>query len=78
MSKENQILITNNMTKMNVEEINEMFNSGMFNEIVKGFIAMVMVENGYSNGVVRKMISNLACILDEVTAKEARDFYKNL
>lgn len=78
MTIEEQIALTNNMIGKSKEEINEMFNSGRFNEIVKGFIAIAMVENEYSSKTVKKTIRNIDYIFDEVSAEEARKFYENL
>ena len=78
MTIEEQIALTNNMIGKSNEEINEMFNSGRFNEIVKGFIAIAMVENEYSSKTVKEAIRNIDYIFDEVSAEEARKFYKSL
>ena len=78
MTIEEQIALTNNMIGKSNEEINEMFNSGRFNEIVKGFIAIAMVENEYSSKTGKKTIRNIDYIFDEVSAEEARKFYENL
>lgn len=78
MTIEEQIALTNNMIGKSKEDINEMFNSGRFNEIVKGFIAIAMVENEHSSQTVKEAIGNMDYIFDEVSAEEARKFYKSL
>lgn len=78
MTIEEQIALTNNMIGKSKEEINVMFNSGKFNEIVKGFIAIAMVENEHSSQTVKEAIRNMDYIFDEVSAEEARKFYENM
>jgi len=62
------------------EEINEMFNSGMFNEIVLGAIAITMQNMQHFN---KSDIEETICeckegTFDQYTAQQCRDAYKKL
>lgn len=77
-SREKHVALMKNMFSKSEEEINEMFNSGMFNEIVKGFTAMLLSEGGLSDEAIKEKIRAMDGLFDEVTAGEARKFYKSL
>lgn len=52
------------------EEINELANSGMFNEIIKGYCILAMKRAGYTNEDIKKLDFN--SLFDEILASEAR------
>ena len=54
------------------EEINEMYNSGMFNDITKGFLILVLENLGYGNKDIAHAVSELKNCHDTYTAGEAR------
>ncbi len=54
-----------NMINKTPEQIDEMCNTGMFNEIIKGYVQMVVDGKG-----------SIDQLLDEVTAGEARQYYR--
>lgn len=78
MTREEHSILMKNMFGKSNEEINEMFNSGMFNEIVKGFTAMLLSESGLSDEEVKEKLRVMDSLFDEVTAGEARKLYKKL
>lgn len=78
MTTEEYTSLMENMFSYSDEEINEMFNSGMFNEIVKGFIAMLLSRDGLSDETVKEKVRATDGLFDEVTAGEARKFYRRL
>ena len=53
MTREEQVALVESMFLKSEEEVNEMFNSGMFNEIVKGFTAMLLSEGGLDDEAVK-------------------------
>lgn len=52
------------------EEINELANSGMFNEIIKGYCILAMQRSGYTTEDIKKIF--FMALFDEVLAGEAR------
>ena len=63
----------------NEEEINEMFNSGVFNEIVKGYVSMFLKqEHGglFGDDAIKIAMRDIDILFDEVSSKEAREYYK--
>lgn len=54
------------------EEINEMYNSGMFNKITEGYLVMVLKKQGYENEDIVNAVVELHKCQDEYTAGEAR------
>lgn len=52
------------------EEINELANSGIFNEIIKGYCILAMKDAGYTNEDIKKLDFN--SLFDETLAGEAR------
>lgn len=63
-------------TKSN-EEVNEMFNSGVFNEIAKGYMAVTLDNCNMEHDKVMECMAELDQMFAEMTAGEAREFYKN-
>lgn len=60
------------------QEINEIFNTGMFNEICKGYLVLAMKSTGADRQVIREAVQELENEFDAHTAGEARNAYKNL
>lgn len=58
------------------EEINELANSGMFNEIIKGYCILAMERAGYTNEDIKELDFN--SLFDETLAGEARAAVKKL
>lgn len=58
------------------EEINELANSGMFNEIIKGYCILAMERAGYTNEDIKELDFN--SLFDETLAGEARVAVKKL
>ena len=65
MTREEHIKLIAEMIEKSEEEINAMFDSGMFNEIIKGYVQMVLDGKG-----------SIEQLLDEVQSGEARTYYK--
>ena len=78
MTREEQVSLVESMFLKSEEEVNEMFNSGMFNEIVKGFTAMLLSEGGIDDEAVKRKMRDMESLFDEVTSAEARRFYERL
>lgn len=65
MTREEHKKLIGEMICKTPEQIDEMCNSGMFNEIIKGYVQMVLDGKG-----------SIGQLLDEVTAGEARKYYR--
>lgn len=76
MDREKHIKLMSEMFHKSEEECNEMFNSGMFNEITRGVVALAMENCGYERAAVLKVLNECSRVLDERTAGEYREFYK--
>lgn len=77
MDKEAHKKLMMEMYTKSQEEVNEMFNSGIFNEIVKGYVARLLSEHKiFGDEAIEKAMSDMNRIFDEMTAGEAREFYK--
>lgn len=78
MSREEHKKLMMEMYTKSKEEVNEMFNSGVFNEIAKGYVARLLSEHIiFGDEAIEKAMSDMDRIFDEMTASEAREFYKN-
>ena len=53
-------------------EVNEIFNTGQFNPIMRGYFIMTMKNLDYTNEQIEEMIDELRYMLDMHTAGEAR------
>lgn len=73
MTREEQVALVESMFLKSEEEVNE-----MFNEIVKGFTAMLLSEGGLDDEAVKRKMRNMDSLFDEVTSAEARRFYERL
>lgn len=65
------------MFSKNKEEVNEMFNSGMFNEIVKGYMAITLDNCNIEHDKITECLADLEKRFDDTTAGEAREFYRH-
>ena len=71
--------LVENMLFKNEEEINEMFNSGMFNEIVKGYVSIFLKQEHsgvFGDDAIKIAMRDMDRLFDEVSSKEAREYYK--
>ena len=60
------------------EEINSIFNYGVFNPIVDGYLIMTLAELGYSEEEIKKASYHLEKLFDRIDAQQARDIRKQL
>lgn len=60
------------------EEINLIFDYGVFNPIVDGYLIMTLTELGYSEEEVKKASYHLEKLFDRMDAQQARDIRKQL
>ena len=70
MTQEEKINLIQNMYTKNNSEINAMANSGMFNEIIKGYCKIVAKELGVSEKDIEEY--NFYGLFDEISAETAR------
>lgn len=59
------------------KELDAMFDSGVFNELVKGYMAMTLNNNNVEHDQVMEHLKCLDTVFSEVSASEIREFYKN-
>lgn len=59
------------------KELDAMFDSGVFNELVKGYMAMALNNNNVEHDQVMEHLKCLDTVFSEVSASEIREFYKN-
>jgi len=59
------------------KELDAMFDSGVFNELVKGYMAMALHNNNVEHDQVMEHLKCLDTVFSEVSASEIREFYKN-
>lgn len=59
------------------KELDAMFNSGVFNELVKGYVAMALENSNVERDKVMEHLKCLDTVFNEVSASEIREFYKN-
>lgn len=80
MSKEEHIELMKEMFSKSKEEINEMFNSGMFNEIVLGAIVITMENiNHFNKNDIEEIVYECKDgTFDQYTAEQCRQAYKKL
>ncbi len=57
------------------EEINAIFNSGMFNEIAIGYAKIALQNIGYKKNELQKFEHQMKYVFDDFTADEARKKY---
>jgi len=61
----------------NKKEVDAMFDSGVFNELVKGYMAMALDNNNVEHEQVVEHLKCLDILFSEVSATEIREFYKH-
>jgi len=59
------------------KELDAMFDSGVFNELVKGYMAMALDNGNVEHDKVMEHLKCLDTVFSEVSASEIREFYKN-
>lgn len=59
------------------KELDAMFDSGVFNELVKGYVAMALNSNNVEHDQIMEHLKCLDTVFSEVSASEIREFYKN-
>lgn len=77
MNRETHKKLMIEMFEKGEEEINEMFNSGMFNEIVRDYMVVTLNNCNIEHDKVVECVGELEKVLDEKTAGEVREIYKN-
>lgn len=79
MKREEHTQLMNEIYGKNKEEINEIFGSGMFNEIVFGAIVITMENLNYPKGEIEDVLNECQdATFDQYAAKECREAYKKL
>lgn len=73
MNKEDHMRLMREMFSKSEEEINEMFNSGVFNDIVKGYAVMMLRQCGLDEKI-KECLVELNHAFDELTSGEARRY----
>lgn len=66
------------MIKKSEEEINEMFNSGMFNSLTVGYAKIALSRMELDKAALQDFEKQMKYVFDEYTAKEARKAYSEL
>ena len=77
MEKEKHMKLMLEMYSRSEEECNEMFNSGVFNDIVKGVVALALDDCNYEHDSVKKVLNQCDIVFDSFTAGQCREFYKH-
>ncbi len=72
MSKNEYLELMQDMFSKNKEEINQMYNSGMFNEITEGYLVKVLQNLNSSKELIEKAVTELHHCQDRYTAGEIR------
>lgn len=71
MDVQKHIAIFQDMVNKTPEEIDVMANSGMFNTIIKGYVALAMEQAGFTQDDISKL--DFYYLFDTKTATEARE-----
>ena len=71
MDVQKHIAIFQEMVNKTPEEIDVMANSGMFNTIIKGYVALAMEQAGFTQDDISKL--DFYYLFDTKTATEARE-----
>lgn len=58
------------------EEINNMFNLGRFNDIVRGYFVLTLKDHNMSDPEIQEILKSLYRVLDLKNAGEAKQAYK--
>lgn len=72
MSKEVHVQLMRELFSRNKEEINEIFNSGVFNEITEAYMTVSLIELGLNAEIINKAKAVLRKKMDEMTAGEVQ------
>lgn len=72
MSKEVHVQLMRELFSRNKEEINEIFNSGVFNEITEAYMTVSLIELGLDAEIINKAKAVLRKKMDEMTAGEVQ------
>lgn len=59
-------------------EINSIMDTGMFNEIVKGYLVTALQTTGADHDNIRKVVNTLDAIFDDTDAAQARKAYREM
>lgn len=79
MSEEEYMKLMNDMLSKSKEEINEIFSTGAFNEIVLGTIVITMQNFNYSKKAIEEVVNECKDgTFDLYTAGQCRQAYKEL
>lgn len=63
------------LSECNQQEIQEVFNSSAFNNIVKGYLLMACKNAGIDDETRKELFNELRYLFDEKTADEAENYY---
>ena len=74
---EKKIKVLDFLATCDAEEIQELFNSSAFNDIVRGYFLMAMQNMDLEEEKISQIIQNLKNLFDMVTAGEAEKYYNN-
>lgn len=72
MTREEHVALFKEYTMKSKEELDAIVNTGMFNTVIEGYLALTLKGMGVDPEEVRKARVELKAVLDEVTATEAR------
>lgn len=72
MSKEVHVQLMRELFSKNKEEINEIFNSGMFNKITEAYMTVSLIELGLDSEIINKAKAVLKEKMNEMTAGEVQ------
>lgn len=76
LTKEECIEIVHTMYSKRKVEVNAMFSSGMFNEIVKGYLVATL-QGEVPREEIISIVEKYGKCLDEISPSKAREFYEN-
>lgn len=74
MSREKHKELMKEIFSKNKEEIQEIFNSGVFNQIVRGYFVLTLDSCDFKRDKTLECLAELDRTLDEVTAGEAEEY----
>jgi len=77
MQTEKKILALDIMADLDPGTQKELFNSGAFNDVVRGYVKMAMDNIDMSQSTQQAVIDDLNILFDEMTAAEAEEYYTN-
>lgn len=74
---EKNIKVLDFLATCDSEEIQELFNSSAFNEIVKGYLKMAIANLDLGEKIDHALLRELGYLFDTVPAKQAEEYYNN-